>query len=45
MRSLSFSTGSGNVLIVNMQGFIDCHCHISAGDFDKVFKHIEVVYI
>nr|XP_046268811.1 tatD DNase domain containing 3-like isoform X2 [Scatophagus argus] len=38
MRSLNLRAEEANVLVlslVHMHGYVDCHCHISAGDFDK----------
>ncbi|TKS87024.1 putative deoxyribonuclease TATDN3 [Collichthys lucidus] len=29
-----------NVLVVDMLGFVDCHCHISARDFDKDIEEV-----
>ncbi|XP_045918309.1 tatD DNase domain containing 3-like isoform X2 [Micropterus dolomieu] len=29
-----------NRVIVHMQGYVDCHCHISAGDFDKDIEEV-----
>ncbi|XP_019953760.2 putative deoxyribonuclease TATDN3 isoform X1 [Paralichthys olivaceus] len=40
MRSLSLVPGSGDVVVVDMRGFIDCHCHISAGEFDEDLEDV-----
>ncbi|XP_034530186.1 tatD DNase domain containing 3-like isoform X3 [Notolabrus celidotus] len=43
MRGLPLFPEVGNVLVMNpehMHGFVDCHCHISARDFDKDIEEV-----